>query len=87
MRRILKPGGKLLFLEHGKSPDAGPAKWQRRIEPVWKRMMGNCHLTREVAPAVQAHGFELQNVGSKYMDKMPRWAGFIQWGVGIKPRG
>ncbi len=85
MRRILKPGGKLLFLEHGKSPDAGPAKWQRRIEPVWKRMMGNCHLTREVAPSVQAHGFELQNVGSKYMDKMPRWAGFMQWGVGIKP--
>jgi ubiquinone/menaquinone biosynthesis C-methylase UbiE len=85
MRRILKPGGKLLFLEHGKSPDAGPAKWQRRIEPVWKRVMGNCHLTREVAPAIKAHGFEIVYVGSKYMDKTPRWAGFMEWGVGIKP--
>lgn len=84
MRRILKPGGKLLFLEHGKSPDAGPAKWQRRIEPIWKRMMGNCHLSREVTSAVKAGGFAVEGTGSRYMEKMPRWAGWMEWGVGVK---
>ena len=84
LRRILKPGGKLLFLEHGRSPDAGPAKWQRRIEPVWKNLMGNCHLTREVAGAVGSAGFALEGVEHRYMEKMPRWAGFMEWGAGVK---
>src|SRR3546814_2753914 len=47
IRRVLKPGGNALFLEHGAAPDAPVAKWQRRIEPVWKRIGGNCHLTRD----------------------------------------
>ncbi len=84
MRRILKPGGKLLFLEHGRAPDPGPAKWQRRLEPVWKRLMGNCHLSREVTGAVARHGFTLDSTANRYMEKMPRWAGFMEWGVGIK---
>src|SRR3546814_13478365 len=49
IRRVLKPGGTALFLEHGAAPDAGVAKWQRRIEPVWKRIGGNCHLTRPIS--------------------------------------
>lgn len=84
MHRLLKPGGKLLFLEHGRAPDAGPAKWQRRIEPVWKALLGNCHLTREVAPAVARHGFAVAQVDHHYMPKTPRIAGFMEWGVGIK---
>src|SRR3546814_13535971 len=54
IRRVLKPGGTALFLEHGAAPDAGVAKWQRRIEPVWKRIGGNCHLTRPIADAYSA---------------------------------
>jgi SAM-dependent methyltransferase len=84
LRRILKPGGRLLFLEHGRSPDPGPAKWQRRIEPLWKNVMGNCHLTREVAGAVGRAGFALQRTEHKYMEKMPRWAGYMEWGIGRK---
>ncbi|WP_305096191.1 class I SAM-dependent methyltransferase [Croceibacterium aestuarii] len=84
LRRVLKPGGKLLFLEHGRSPDAGPRKWQRRIEPLWKRAMGNCHLTREVSGAVAQGGFELSNTDSTYMDNMPKWAGWMEWGVGVR---
>jgi len=87
MRRILKPGGRLLYLEHGVAPDAGPARWQRRIEPVWKRAMGNCHLTRPVTPAVREYGFAIEASDQKYMDKMPRWAGFMQWGIGVKAGG
>ena len=84
MRRILKPGGKLLYLEHGRAPDPGPAKWQRRIEPVWKPIMGNCHLTREIGAAVKRGGFNVEPVGSKYLPKMPKWAGWMEWGVGWK---
>lgn len=84
MHRILKPGGKLLFLEHGRAPDPGPAKWQRRVEPLWKALLGNCHLSREIAPAVAAHGFTVTEVDHQYMPKTPRIAGFMEWGVGIR---
>lgn len=84
LRRILKPGGTLLFLEHGKSPDAGPARWQRRLEPMWKPLMGDCHLTRPVFPAIEAGGFAVTRIGSRYVEKMPRWAGWTEWGVGTK---
>lgn len=84
LHRILKPGGRLLFLEHGRAPDRAPAKWQRRIEPAWKRMMGNCHLTREVAGAVRNAGFEVEPLGEQYVPKMPRWAGWTEWGAARK---
>ena len=81
MRRVLKPGGRLLFLEHGKAPDPGPAKWQSRIEPVWKRLMGNCHLTREIGTALRAGGFDVEPIGQDYFDKAPKWAGWMEWGI------
>ncbi|MDD3799294.1 MAG: class I SAM-dependent methyltransferase [Novosphingobium sp.] len=84
MRRILRPGGKLLFLEHGRAPDPGPARWQDRIEPAWKAVFGNCHLSREVAGAVRKHGFAVERVDHKYMERTPRFAGFMEWGVGVK---
>jgi SAM-dependent methyltransferase len=80
LRRILKPGGRLLFLEHGRAPDPGPARWQRRIEPVWKRVMGNCHLTREIGAALRRAGFDVEPIGRRYLPKMPRWAGWMEWG-------
>ena len=52
LRRILRPGGKALFLEHGRAPDAKVAKWQDRIEPIWKPLAGGCHLARAVTSAV-----------------------------------
>jgi len=82
--RILKPGGRMLFLEHGRAPDATPAKWQRRIEPVWKRLMGNCHLTREISGALAAAGFEVETLGKEYHGAMPRWASWMEWGSARK---
>lgn len=82
MRRILKPGGKFIYLEHGRAPDADVARWQRRIEPLWKRMAGNCHLTRPVEVAVRDAGFEIVPGGARYMPRMPRWAGWMEWGTG-----
>lgn len=81
LKRVLKPGGLAIFLEHGRAPDAGVQAWQRRIEPLWKRMAGNCHLTRPIADAYEAAGFTTTRMGSRYMPKTPRPVGWIEWGV------
>ena len=57
MRRVLRPGGKLLFAEHGLAPDAPVAKWQARLEPYWSRIAGGCHLTRDVPRLLADAGF------------------------------
>jgi SAM-dependent methyltransferase len=80
IRRVLRPGGKALFLEHGRAPDANVQKWQRRIEPIWKRIGGGCHLTRPVIGGYEAAGFKLAHSGKQYMDKAPRPFGWIEWG-------
>jgi len=82
-RRVLRPGGAFLFLEHGRAPDAGPRKWQQRLEPVWKRLMGNCHLTRPVAGAVAGSFGSCASEGL-YMEKMPRFMGWIEYGEAVR---
>lgn len=57
MRRVLKPGGKLLFAEHGLAPDAPVARWQVRLEPYWSKIAGGCHLTRDVPRLLKEAGF------------------------------
>lgn len=84
LRRVLKPGGRLLYAEHGGAPDAGVRKWQGRIEPVWKRLAGGCHLTRPVTSAISASGFEAHEAGERYAPKIPRWVGWMEWGEAIK---
>lgn len=84
MRRVLKPGGILLFLEHGSAPDEGPRKWQHRIEPIWRRMMGNCHLTRPVGAALRGGGLAVEPIGQGYLPKAPRFAGWMEWGIARK---
>lgn len=80
-RRVLKPSGRLLFCEHGLAPDPGVARWQRRIEPVWKRIAGGCHLTRPVSGAIAAAGFRLEQVDSMYVPKTPKIAAWNEWGA------
>ena len=79
-RRVLKPGGRLFYCEHGLAPDPGVAKWQRRVEPIWKRIAGGCHLTRPISTAIAAAGFTLGPVESMYVPKTPKIAAWNEWG-------
>jgi ubiquinone/menaquinone biosynthesis C-methylase UbiE len=84
LRRILRPGGAVLFLEHGSAPDAGVARWQQRIEPVWKRIAGGCHLTRPISAAFADQGFAVDRLGEGYTPQAPRFAGWMEWGIARK---
>ena len=79
-RRVLKPEGTFLFCEHGLSPDGEVARWQRRLDPVWKHIAGNCHLSRPVAKTIAANGFAIADVDTMYLPKTPRFAGWNEWG-------
>ena len=81
LRRILKPGGKLIFLEHGRAPDADVARWQERLEPIWKPLAGGCHLTRPIGASLRGAGFEVEPIGQAYLNKAPKFMGWMEWGV------
>ncbi|MBY9065541.1 class I SAM-dependent methyltransferase [Hyphomonas sp. WL0036] len=79
-RRVLKPGGRVLFSEHGLAPDEGVAKWQRRVEPVWKALAGGCRLTRDTSAMLTEAGFALEGAETMYLPNTPKIAGFVSWG-------
>ena len=83
MRRVLKPGGNLIFVEHGRSDDAGIAKWQRRIEPLWKIIGGGCHLTRRADELLSDGGFSITSRESGYVEG-PKVAAFMVHGMAQK---
>lgn len=66
MRRVLRPGGQLLFVEHGQSPEPGVCRWQNRLTPVWKRIGGGCHLNREIADLIESAGFRMDRLETGY---------------------
>ena len=80
MRRVLKPGGKVIFVEHGKSDDAGVFRWQRRLEPLWKKIGGGCHLTRRADDLLRDGGFALDQFSSGY-EQGPKFAAFMMHGI------
>jgi ubiquinone/menaquinone biosynthesis C-methylase UbiE len=79
MARVLRPGGKLIFCEHGAAPDADVRRWQDRLNPVWKRFGGGCNLNREIPDLIREGGFEIDHLESMYL---PGWrlAEFNYWG-------
>jgi len=68
MRRVLKPDGRLLFIEHGLSPAAGVERWQHRLTPMWGRISGGCHLDRKMDDLIRSAGFELTELRNEYAD-------------------
>ena len=83
--RVLKRGGKLLFCEHGAAPDAGVRRWQHRIDPLWRRLAGGCHLNRDIPGLIRRGGFEITRMDTMYI---PGWrpASFNYWGAAAKAR-
>lgn len=81
MRRVLKPGGKMIFCEHGLAPDEGVAKWQARIDPYWGKIAGGCHLNRDIPQLIRSAGFNIQSMEQMYLPSTPRFAGYNYWGV------
>lgn len=81
MRRVLAPGGRLLFCEHGLAPDASVASWQRRLQPLWGRLVGGCHLTRDPGALLQNAGFSLNWIERAYARGAPRFAGWHHIGI------
>jgi ubiquinone/menaquinone biosynthesis C-methylase UbiE len=80
MRRVLKPGGQLLFVEHGLSPDSNVRKWQQRLTPLWKRIAGGCHLNRQIPELLQRSGFHVTHLKTAYMERGPKMMTFLYEG-------
>jgi ubiquinone/menaquinone biosynthesis C-methylase UbiE len=78
-RRVLRPGGRLLFAEHGRAPEAGVARWQDRLTPVWRRLAGGCHLNRKPDDLIRSAGFRIHNLETGYL-KGPRPMTFVYAG-------
>jgi len=84
IRRVLKPGGTYLFAEHGRSPDPKVARRQERIDPLWGRIFGGCHTSRSVGPAIERAGFAVDHIGARYMEKSPKFVGWMEWGKAVR---
>ncbi len=85
MWRVLKPGGALIYAEHGLAPDAGVAAWQHRITPTWKQFAGGCHLNRPIAQLITDAGFVHAEQDAAYADGSPRFVGHMFTGLALKP--
>ena len=79
MRRVLKPGGRLLFAEHGLAPDAPVVRWQHRLTPLWKPLAGGCHLNRDIPRLIEAGGFAIRELHTGYLQG-PRPMTFVYRG-------
>ena len=80
MLRVLKPEGRLIFCEHGLAPAPKVAKWQSRIDPIWGKIAGGCHLNRNIPELITSAGFEIENMEQMYLPSTPSFAGYNFWG-------
>jgi SAM-dependent methyltransferase len=80
MARVLRDGGQLLFCEHGLAPDPRVRVWQDRINPLWRRLAGGCHLNRDIPQLLSAGGFSVAVLQTGYLPGTPRFAGYNYWG-------
>jgi ubiquinone/menaquinone biosynthesis C-methylase UbiE len=85
VRRVLKPGGTLHFVEHGLAPDEHVRRWQRRLEPLQKRIFGGCHLTRPVVELLTTAGFTITELDVFYEDGTPKFLGADSLGLALSP--
>ena len=82
MRRVLKPGGELVFCEHGAAPDENVRKWQERLNPLWSKIAGGCNLNRSIPTLLEEGGFRIRAMDTMFL---PTWkpAAFNYWGTAV----
>ena len=85
VRRVLRPGATLHFVEHGLAPDESVQRWQRRLEPIQKRVFGGCHLTRPVVRLLKDAGFEVRDLDTFYEEGTPKFLGADSLGTATSP--
>jgi len=78
MRRVLRRGGRLIFVEHGLSPEIRTARWQHRLTPYWKRISGGCHLDRKTDDLIRAAGFQIDAIEMAYIQGPKPWTFMYQ---------
>lgn len=83
LRRVLRPGGRLTFIEHGLSPDPAVRRWQHRLDPLQRRTVGGCRLTLDVLPVLQASGFVVEQVDNEYEEGTPKPLGYLYEGTAV----
>ena len=84
VRRVLKPGGQFLFLEHGRSPDPSVARWQDRLNPAWKPLAGGCHLNRPMRELIADSGLAIGPAQDYNLEHAPRFVGYMTEGVACR---
>ena len=82
-RRLMKPEGSLLFMEHGLAPEQNIQKWQHRLTPGWKKIGGGCNLNRDIENLISTSGFQFKSLKKKYI-KGPKIAAFQYYGEAVK---
>lgn len=82
MRRVLKPGGRLLFCEHGRAPDDSVLRWQNRINPAWRRIAGGCNMNRDIPSLLEAGGFRMVSDERMYIPGV-KVLSYNYWGIAV----
>jgi ubiquinone/menaquinone biosynthesis C-methylase UbiE len=83
VKRVLKPGGRLFVVEHGRAKDAGVARWQDRLNGVQKTICGGCNINRDISGLLRAAGFDASNIEQAYFADMPRTHGYLYKGAAL----
>ena len=83
IKRVLKDTGKLIFCEHGIAPDVNIAKWQSRIDPIWGKLAGGCHLNRDIPSILEDSGYKIIELDQMYLPSTPKVAGYNYWGFAV----
>jgi ubiquinone/menaquinone biosynthesis C-methylase UbiE len=84
VRRVLRPEGEFVFLEHGLSPEPAVARWQRRLNPAWKIVGDGCHLDRDTTGEVRRAGLTIERLRNFYLPKTVKFAGYMYLGAARK---
>ncbi len=84
--RVLRPGGRLIFFEHGRAPQPQVRRWQERWAPVFYRVFEGCHLTRNIPELIMQGGFRIEEMETAYLTRFPKSWAYCWWGVAI-PHG